>query len=188
MNYCRRIQGIVLAGGQSLRFRSDKALANWEGKPMIRYAVDLLRFVGLEAAVITAFGRDYSFLECPVYFDREVFQGPVSGLYRAFEIFPDIRLLVLSCDMPFLTGEVLMELLAADKNEADAVLFQLNRNVYQPFPGIYAPSIARKVNLMELKRNSMQELLDKAGRIVQIDAAMDDPRFVNVNRKEFLQR
>ncbi len=180
------VHGIVLAGGKSSRFGTDKALAQFEGMPLIAHAVELVRSVGLEVSVITSPGRDYSFLKCPVYFDREPFLGPLSGLDRAFELYSGARLLALTCDMPFLKKEDLLRLLAEDGANSDAVLYRLGPDRFQPFPGIYAASLKDKIDLRGQVMRSMQFFIRKIHKVIEIDNSESRIDFRNVNKIEHL--
>ena len=61
-----RIEGIVLAGGQSRRFGKDKALADFEGKKMIERSAGLLQAMGLNVTIVAPLEREYQFLNCRV--------------------------------------------------------------------------------------------------------------------------
>lgn len=178
--------GVILAGGRSQRFGSDKALALYEGKPLVRRAVDLVRSVGLAACVITEKQRDYSFLDCPIYFDRNSFRGPLAGLERAFEVFPDKKILVLTCDMPFLTKKNLRCLLEKNQEGVPAVLYRLHPDRFQPFPGLYTSSLRRVLHLDHGKKNSMQEFLKSVEGILEIDTDGSAENFSNINRPDDL--
>lgn len=180
------LHGIILAGGRSLRFGSDKALALFKDKPLIEHAIGLVESVGIDVAVITSRERDYSFLKRPIYFDRDPFLGPLSGLDRAFELYPSARLLVLSCDMPFLRKKDLVRLLDEDNGLSDVVLYRLNPDRFQPFPGIYAASLKCRINLRDQGSNSMQAFLKKIDRITEIGIVDSHLNFSNVNKVENL--
>lgn len=173
--------GVILAGGRSQRFGSDKALALYDGKTLVSRAVDLVRAVGLAACVITEKHKDYSFLDCPIYFDKASFQGPLAGLGRAFELFPDQVILVLTCDMPFLTDESIRLLLREYQEKASAVLYRLRPDCFQPFPGLYRSSLRRTLHLENGKKNSMQEFLKSVEGILEIGVNRSANDFSNIN-------
>ncbi len=174
--------GVILAGGRSQRFGSDKALALFEGRPFVSRAVDLVRSVGLAACVITEQHKDYSFLDCPIYFDRQSFRGPLAGLERAFEVFPDEAILVLTCDMPFLVKEDLERLLTHEQEGFDAVLYRLEDDRFQPFPGIYDSSLKNAICLHDEKANSMQFFIKKIERVLEVKVVTSQDHFRNINR------
>ena len=174
--------GVILAGGQSKRFGSDKALALYEGKPLIAHAVELVHSAGLDPCVITDRSRDYFFLDCPIYFDQESYLGPLGGLDRAFEVFPDEKVLVLTCDMPFLVKADLDRLLNQNHENCDVVLYRLQTDRLQPFPGIYDASLRGKALWRDEANHSMQFFINKIDQVLEIDAASVKGHFRNINR------
>ena len=173
--------GVILAGGRSQRFGSDKALATLSGKPLIAHAVELVKSVGLKACVVTESHRDYSFLRCPIYFDRQAYGGPLAGLERAFEIFPDEKILALTCDMPFLKKEDLRGLLDQKHEVYDVVVYRLENDRFQPFPGIYTTSLKNKIYLDSQHGVSMQHFLRTIDKILEINPGSAMKRFSNIN-------
>ena len=94
-----RLLGAVLAGGQSRRFGSDKALALLAGKPLIDHVIDRL---AVQVAALVVVGRDYPGVDS--LFDRPgPGLGPLGGLnaalaYAAANGFDAI--LTSGCDLP----------------------------------------------------------------------------------------
>ena len=105
------IRGLVLAGGKSSRFGEDKALAHYEGISFLERAVNSLKLLGLHPVVVTRRGADYSFVRCPVIYDKFPEQGPLGGIYTALTVFRETAFLTLTCDMPFVTLAALSGLL-----------------------------------------------------------------------------
>jgi molybdenum cofactor guanylyltransferase len=104
-----RVRGYVLAGGGSTRFGRDKALAEIDGKPMIRRMSDLLAGVAGEIRVV-ARPATHANLGIPIVADRWPGEGPLGGIITALEQtqLSDTSCewnLMVSCDMPFLTQE-----------------------------------------------------------------------------------
>ncbi len=131
-----KLKGIVLAGGKSSRFGEDKALAEWGGQTLLARAVGLLSGLELDPVVISNSRRDYSFLTCPVVNDIIPEKGPLGGLYTACALFPEITLLVLTCDMPLLNQNILKRLISHHRDFDQATVMSVNKKT-QPFPGIY---------------------------------------------------
>ena len=106
------ILGAVLAGGESTRFGSDKALAPYRGAPMIDAAAALLRDFAEEVVIVGGERPDYpSIPDLPA-----PGLGPLGGICGAlahakrhgFE-----AVLTVPCDTPDLPREALAALLAA---------------------------------------------------------------------------
>jgi molybdopterin-guanine dinucleotide biosynthesis protein A len=97
----------VLAGGASLRFGSDKALARIGGRTVLERMCDLLTAVTGSVTVIAPPAR-YSFPKMQLLADRWPGEGPLGGILTALRATAkDSRgcewNLIVSCDMPFLS-------------------------------------------------------------------------------------
>ena len=74
-----RLLGALIAGGQSRRFGSDKALAPIDGKPMLAHVIEALE---KQVDKVVICGRDWPGL--PALPDRpEAGQGPLGGICAA---------------------------------------------------------------------------------------------------------
>jgi len=175
-------KGIILAGGKSSRFGKDKALAKWEGRTLLERAVDLLESLRLNPVVVTSGEKDYSFLSCPVEKDLIPSKGPLGGLYTACCIFKNAPLAVLTCDMPNLTPELLKMLLDSHRKAFKVTLLKTKRNRFQPFPGIYEPSLIDRIRkVLEAGDWSMQDFLQQVSEINLIPFKGSQEVFLNVN-------
>ncbi len=110
--------GIVLAGGSSRRFGSDKRRASLAGRPLLEFALEAL--LPLTHEVIVAIGPD----EPPpdvgrsgglVRFARDApgTGGPLAGLAAALELATEPLAIVVGGDMPTLRATVLAALVSA---------------------------------------------------------------------------
>jgi molybdopterin-guanine dinucleotide biosynthesis protein A len=182
-----RFQGIVLAGGKSSRFGEDKALALVDGIPIIQRALSLLIELHFDPCVITSDQRDYSFLSCPVEKDLIPLKGPLGGLYTACSLFPETSLLILTCDMPLLTGEVLKQLMRSHRNSDQVTVFSLNQKL-QPFPGIYEADLKTIIyNCLVSDKLSMKLFLSHILNKRVVPESSGPKAFQNVNRQEDLE-
>ena len=102
--------GIVLSGGKSTRMGKDKGFVLYEGKPLVRYSIDLLKRFTSDI-IISASHDAYRELEYPVVEDEFTNCGPAAGLHAALKASSHDWNLVLSCDVPFVTDEVIFRLL-----------------------------------------------------------------------------
>ncbi|MEX2122312.1 MAG: NTP transferase domain-containing protein [Woeseia sp.] len=96
------VWGLVLAGGESRRMGSDKALLERDGVTQLSRAVGLLErhvartFVSTRAEQSTEQERR----RFEQIVDRYNGIGPVAGILSALEQHPDVCWLVLACDLP----------------------------------------------------------------------------------------
>jgi len=92
-----RINGFVLAGGQSSRMGRDKATLLWNDRTLLDHMLDLLSTVADKTEVI---GRH------PLP-DRIPNRGPLGGILTALEHSETDANLVVAVDLPYLTPEFL---------------------------------------------------------------------------------
>jgi FdhD protein len=103
MQPIKDITGVVLAGGQSSRFGSNKALALWQGKFLIEYARDTLTAVFDDCLLITNTPEQYEFLNMPMIKDRYQDMGPLAGIHAALHHTGNPWIFIVACDMPAIT-------------------------------------------------------------------------------------
>ena len=100
-----RVGGAVLAGGQSRRFGSNKALADVGGLLLGGVAVEALRGAGLDPVV--AVGGNASAaaqLGLVLVSDQFPSEGPLGGTATALSYFTTSHVVVCACDLPLLTA------------------------------------------------------------------------------------
>ena len=105
------IAGIVLAGGRSSRMGRNKALLDFKGRPLVRHMMDTLHDMGLKDVYVSGSIEGY-----PCIDDETPYEGPARGINNILLKKPDYRgYLFVPVDMPFLTAELLRELIMPDK-------------------------------------------------------------------------
>ncbi|MBT8101046.1 MAG: molybdenum cofactor guanylyltransferase [Gammaproteobacteria bacterium] len=104
--------GLVLAGGQSRRMGSDKALLRHDGRTQLAVAVELLTPVTGKQFVSTRPDQrdDPERSRYEQIVDRYENMGPVAGILSAMDAHPDADWLVVACDLPNLDSETLVYL------------------------------------------------------------------------------
>lgn len=119
------LTGAVLAGGHSSRFGSNKALQPLGETTFLGHAIDTLRPLCQEVVISAAKrnANDYVAYGVPVITDDNEDCGPLGGITTLLRQCATPWLLILTCDMPWLTTASLQLLLAAADNY-DAVAFE----------------------------------------------------------------
>src|SRR5579859_2029055 len=102
----------VLAGGQSSRMGSDKALLNLEGVPLILRATSAAATVCNSVSLVGDPAK-YSNLGFPVVADEFEGCGPLAGIEAALRATSADWNLILACDMPRLETDILESLFAS---------------------------------------------------------------------------
>jgi molybdopterin-guanine dinucleotide biosynthesis protein A/flavin-binding protein dodecin len=111
----RTALGAVLAGGESRRFGSPKAAALLDGVTLLEHA---LRAVGAVCPEMVVVGRPETaaYVSVPFLVDVLEERGPLSGIHAALLEARRRRssgVLAVACDLPFLSPELLSDLLDA---------------------------------------------------------------------------
>jgi molybdenum cofactor guanylyltransferase len=109
------VTGIVLAGGRSTRFGSDKLRASYDGMPLLHHAVLRLAEVTREVVVVLAPVAETPSLPpgLPVRFvrDAEEGQGPLEGALAGLSATETDLSVLAGGDMPGLATPVIVEML-----------------------------------------------------------------------------
>ncbi len=140
-----RTLGVILAGGKSSRFGSDKALAEFEGRPLIAHVADML--AGQCDAIAVA-GRDWGGL-VRVNDTPEPGLGPLGGLLGALhhaEASGFDQVLTSGCDLIGLPGDLIALLSPAPALFAD-----------QPTIGLWPAALADRLAAF-IKRDARRSI------------------------------
>lgn len=116
--------GIVLAGGLSSRFGSPKAFGEIDDKFFYEYVVDAMKPYCEDVVIVTRpelVERFSSGLRVVTDVEHYAGLGPLAGIYTGMEVCPALRYLVLPCDMPFLTTDVIEQLIRQSTGEVTAI-------------------------------------------------------------------
>lgn len=137
-----RVLGLVLAGGQSRRMGTDKALISHDGESQLARTVRLLADV-VDAVFVSARSEQANDPERSRYsliVDRYVDMGPVAGILSAMAEHPDCDWLVVACDMPGIDSPTLANLLAnRDCREPLVAYRSVHDGLPEPLCAVYKP-------------------------------------------------
>ena len=116
---------VVLAGGESRRFGSDKALAQFRGEALLGRSLRTLREAGFAQVVVAA--KDtakYASLAPPEDLLRDVrpFQTPLAGLEAGLRASRHALVFACAADMPFAADGPLIDALTAAIEGYDAAV------------------------------------------------------------------
>ncbi|OGQ87356.1 MAG: hypothetical protein A2512_08375 [Deltaproteobacteria bacterium RIFOXYD12_FULL_56_24] len=103
----RQVAGVILAGGKSSRFGSNKALALHQGDALIHGITRKLAGLFPETLLVTNTPEDYAFLGWPMVADQYLNCGPLAGIHAALRSVSQPRAFVCGCDMPLINPELI---------------------------------------------------------------------------------
>jgi molybdopterin-guanine dinucleotide biosynthesis protein A len=101
------ISGIVLAGGKSSRYGSNKALVEINGIRLIERVIRVMEPLFERLIIITNTPQDYAYLKLPMVEDLIKGLGPLGGVFTGLQTMSDDAGFFVACDMPFLSGELI---------------------------------------------------------------------------------
>jgi len=110
------IAGAVLSGGASRRMGRAKALIDVGGRAMADRSLDALRGAGIADVVLVGGDAEALLgLSADRIDDRYPGAGPLGGVITALHHHADAsRVVVVSCDLPMLTADVIRSLVAEE--------------------------------------------------------------------------
>ncbi|NQW36841.1 MAG: NTP transferase domain-containing protein [Flavobacteriales bacterium] len=110
------LNGLVLAGGKSLRMGKDKGLLAYHGEAQRDYLLKQMKGVlGGNTEIFLSVRAEQNIDTVPVITDKFIGLGPFGAICSAFMHNPNKAYLVVATDLPFVNQEVL-ELLISKRN------------------------------------------------------------------------
>ncbi len=97
-----QITGIILAGGKSSRFGSNKALFEYKGKKLVEYSIETLKPLCGQLLLSTNEPEKFTFTGLPTVADLFPASGPVAGIHACLAQSNTEHNLVIGCDLPWL--------------------------------------------------------------------------------------
>lgn len=191
------ISGLILAGGEGRRMAGrDKGLITLLEKPLVEYAIECITPLVDDVTISCNRNRelyqDYQ-LECIA--DKTVengsgYQGPMAGIAAGLQQAKHEWLLVMPCDTPLMTGQVMSQLLlclAANKSKSNPQAIIFSHQGLQPLHGLYHRSMLPIFEqCLAENKNALQRLLRSMESVVVHQAIEADQNFNNANDPEEL--
>ena len=151
-----KINAVLLAGGKSLRFGSNKALLPFAGMRLIEYI-----FYNLDQnfnnVIVVGAEAQYSFLE-GAEIREDIYQerGPLAGIYTGLYFSKSNYNFICGCDMPFLSSRYFKFLKneSAKSPESEIIVPQY-RGYLEPLAAIYQRSLLPKIK-KEIMDNNLK--------------------------------
>jgi len=101
------VTGIILAGGESRRMGTDKALIRLSGKTLIEQTAHIFKRLFAETIIISKDPGRFKAAGCRELADRSDEGGAMVGLLTALEASKTEFIFTAACDMPFLNDRVI---------------------------------------------------------------------------------
>lgn len=144
---------VILAGGKSSRFGSDKAFIKINGMPLIERQVNALRNIFTKIIIVTNRPKKYGFKNIKIIQDIIKNRGPLGGIYSGLMESDSFYNFVVACDMPFISRS-LIRYIMKNKNSYDIIIPKIDRK-YHPLFGLYSKNCIPVIE-KALKRNRLK--------------------------------
>jgi molybdopterin-guanine dinucleotide biosynthesis protein A len=180
---------IILAGGKSTRMGADKRSLRLGGRTLLGIALDKAKQMSDEVVLVLDAPTDATeaVTRVRVVFDRERDRGPLMGLYSGLLESRNNVALLLPCDMPLVSTELLRDLASRARGYDITVAEHAGR--LQPLCAVYSKNVLGAAE-SRLRGNdgSLLGLVHDAAlkvRVVKLEDdsrnALYDQQFLNVN-------
>jgi len=187
------VTAVILAGGRSTRFGSDKGLAEWRGRRLVDHVLDRLP-VERDGTVLVI-RREQDDGAWPgvttVHDDPARNEGPLRGVIRGLAACTTSWAWVVACDQPLVSADLFLALRASVLADDRALIPEWNGRL-QPLTGLYA--VQSGALLAECGAGGEQSLIGALKTVgyrvfTEEECRRSDPRgvgFLNINRPEHL--
>ena len=198
----------ILAGGRSRRMGRDKAFVPFDGRPLVARAVALGRSISPLAMLVVH--RDHldedrycqlaADLKIRLCADEYDYKGPLGGLVTALRSGqtgngqPGSSVVLLACDMPYLTRELIQLLIERHRVGGYAATVPVDQEGrLQPLVGVYSQSVLQVAEeMIRLDILRFEALLDRVRtRVIDFTEIAElrgsERFFTNLNRPADLE-
>lgn len=143
----------ILCGGKSSDLQSDRGLVLFQGKPFIEHIIQAVLPLTQKIKLVTT-TSEYDYLAYKKIPDIITDKGPLGGIYTALMHSKTEFNLILSCDIPLISTELLSELISKHTDEAGVTVFASASKIHSLI-GIYSkkmlPIIKEAIDSDQLK-------------------------------------
>jgi len=179
-----QLSGILLAGGQSRRMKSEKSFVLFKNKPLISHSLNTLKSV-CDEIIISANNNHFEQLGYPVVPDKESF-GPISGIISCLPQITNNFAFITPTDTPYISIDLIRHLFEQRDEGKITVAFNSNGQM-EPLCVVFPKSTIKSLN--EIANSGVRKIITVIERLgykrVDITSDLDfyqNNLFFNVNR------
>ncbi|HIE30771.1 MAG TPA: molybdenum cofactor guanylyltransferase [Methanosarcinales archaeon] len=191
---------VILCGGRSARFGSDKAMLAIDGTPMIARMVRRVLPI-VDEIIIAARDRvqgeyiaEAISNDLTVVYDPVTGYGPVAGIFAGMQASRSEYSVCLACDLPHINPDVIDAIFAcAEDNDGDAAIPVHRNGMFEALHAVYGrPMIRACQSAMENRDRTVRSAISHLKRAVFVSTESlrrfdpDLRTFLNVNHPEDL--
>jgi len=189
------ILGVVLAGGKSKRFGSDKASAKFGDKSLIEHTITKIENNFTEILIVSNNDKNV-FKKNNIFFTKDIidgYLGPLVGVLSAMDWIQKNNknykwIATFPCDTPLFDQSVINKIKSCINQTNKKLCFLKNNNKRHNIFGLW--SLELKDTLLKDIENGFRKVEDWANKIgceiIEINSEKDYS-FLNINTKEDLE-
>ncbi|BAQ64428.1 molybdenum cofactor guanylyltransferase [Geminocystis sp. NIES-3709] len=187
-----KITTVILAGGKSSRMGKDKALLDINGQPLLAKIYHIAQKCTDRVYVVTPWIEKYRSilpLQCNFISESSSFQGGLIAFSEALNYVKSDWILLLACDLPFLTVNELKKWInyLPNVNEKTMAILPKNNKGWECLCGFYRGNCQNSLlNSIERKNRSFQRWLET--EIVEELKVENKQTLFNCNNPEDYQK
>jgi len=193
---------IILAGGESSRFGSNKGLGILAGKPLVCHVAERLSSIASEILVVIGYREPRAGYKAvlpssvKIMNDSQEGKTPLIGIATGLQATKSEYAFICACDLPFVNQEV-VELLYRRASGADAAIPKWNQGHIEPLEAVYRTSstLVATRETLSLSGSPLKVMIDKLAKVVYVSVEdevgildSDLRTFLNVNTREDMDR
>lgn len=173
-----KLTGILMCGGKSSRMGKDKYALLYNNLPLYKPSLDTLqRFC--DTIIISCNVAFPEFVDFTVVEDDVKEIGPMGGIYSCLKKSSSKYNMILACDMPFVNGGLMTQLLSIS-NDYDAIVPLVDGRA-EPLYAIYNVSIIPTLEaFIHSERYSLKQMLSGL-EVCYVHVDTDVQELKNVN-------
>ncbi len=186
---------VILAGGRSSRFGSDKAFASFQGEPLIERIISQLYTNFSRVIVVAGDPENFRTLNAEITTDSFRNRGPLGGIHAGLMKAQGDYAFVTACDMPYISSELIGFMRSRMEMETPDAFVVRRNGMIEPFSGFYGIHMIRDMEtyFKEGKTTPYRFLKGKKLSIIEYSdffCENSDPEydiFSNINSRKDLE-
>ncbi|MFM9826520.1 molybdenum cofactor guanylyltransferase [Flavobacterium sp.] len=150
----------ILCGGKSSRMQSEKGLVLYQNKAFIEHIIDAVLPISENIQLVTN-SIEYDYLGFKIVKDIVLEKGPLGGIYSALVHSDFDDNLILSCDIPLISSQMIQLLVDTHTENVDISVFGNHERIH-PLIGMYSRNLISVLKeAIDLNSLKMMDFISK---------------------------
>ncbi|TDN86361.1 molybdenum cofactor guanylyltransferase [Salegentibacter sp. 24] len=166
-----QINTYILCGGKSSRMRTEKGLVYFRGNTFMSCILNAVKPISENICLVTS-NRDYEKFGLELVKDIFPEKGPLGGIYTALHHSSAEKNLILSCDIPLISTEIIERLLKITAQKYAEISYLADSENEFPLIGVYEKKLTKALEF-SLQYNELrvqQFVKSRYSRKIIVDA------------------